>query len=237
MTSCTPNCQRTLVNSNFATGKQSLDSSWLQHGVCVMPNIFHPFIADHHKTVFYKLRGHIPWINIAKNPSHYLSKQSRPDSDHKLQVPSHMKSDAVDAWCQHWLKLQKRGRRPLVLKDPLDKASEAGPKARRLSKRKAKGGKARYVESDDSGDQHMADRSDESGTDADKSETTNRHTDQRTEETANALALPPSPVSASATWKSRRTFLASLSSDMNYKKLQLLLYAAKVSKEALEPTF
>jgi len=44
-------------------------------------------------------------------------------------------------------------------------------------------------------------------------------------------------VSASATRKSRRAFLVSLSSDINYKKLQLLLYAAKVSKEVLEPTF
>src|ERR1700683_5391058 len=40
-------------------------------------------------------------------------------------------------------------------------------------------------------------------------------------------------VSASATRKSRRAFLVSLSSDINYKKLQLLLYAAKVSKEVL----
>jgi hypothetical protein len=69
---------------------------------------------------FYKLNGRPPWAGIAEHPSQYIAKKSRPDSDHQLQEPSHMKSDGVDAWLQHWLKLQKRNKRPLILKDGSD---------------------------------------------------------------------------------------------------------------------
>jgi hypothetical protein len=54
---------------------------------------------------------------------------------------------------------------------------------------------------------------------------------------ANVLVLSPSPMSASAMWKTCCTFLASLSNNMNYKKLQLLLYAAKVSKHVSAHTW
>ena len=89
-----------------------------------------------------------------------------------------------------------------------------------MTKRKASQGKARYIESDESDDQDKGNKSDS----------------EETKEApcvggpANALVVSPSPMSASAMWKTSRAFLASLSSDMNYKKLQLLLYAAKVSK-------
>jgi hypothetical protein len=43
--------------------------------------------------------------------------------------------------------------------------------------------------------------------------------------------LPPSPQTAALTRKTRRTFLATLSDDGNYKKLLLLLRAAKVSSK------
>ena len=79
-------------------------------------------------------RYYIPWLDIAENPSHHLSKRSQPDSDHKLEEPSHMKSVGIDAWLQHWLKLQKKSRRPLVLKDPTDKSSELNPKSRTVTK-------------------------------------------------------------------------------------------------------
>ena len=156
---------------------------------------------------------------------HHLSKRSRPDSDHKLEEPSHMKSVGIDAWLQHWLKLQKKSRRPLVLKDPMDKSSELNPKSRTVTKQNASQGKAQYIESD-----------------SDDQDTGNKSGSEETEEPpcaegpANALVLSPSPLSASATRKTRRAFLASLSNDMSYKKLQLLLYAAKVSKHVLAPT-
>src|ERR1700683_2597129 len=128
-----------------------------------------------------------------------------------------MKLVGIDAWLRHWLKLQKKGRHPLVLKDPMNKSSELNLKSRTVSKRKASQGKAQYIESDDSDNQDTGNKSGSEETEE----------PPRAEGVANALVLSPSPLSASAMWKTHRTFLASLSSDMSYKKLQLLLYAAK----------
>ena len=147
-----------------------------------------------------------------------------------------MKSDGVDAWLHHWLKLQKKGRRPLVVKNPADKSSEARQKPTTLSKRKAKRAKARYIDSDDAGDQEMADKSDDGGTNAGSDGPPAQRTGQATEGPDDDKVLPPAPSTASATRKPHRTFLATLSNDTNYKKLQQLLYAAKVSKQILAPT-
>ena len=69
-----------------------------------------------------------------------------------------MKSVGIDAWLQHWLKLQKKSRRPLVLKDLTDKSSKLNPKSRTVTKRNASQGKARYIESD-SDDQDTGNKS------------------------------------------------------------------------------
>src|SRR6202042_2517223 len=169
------------------------------------------FTYHYHRTAFYKPTTPIPWNDIAENLSHHLSKKSQPDSDHKLEEPSHMKSDGVDAWLRHWLKLQKKGQRPLVLKDPTDKSSEPHPKSRTVTKRKASQGKAWYIESDESDDQ-------DKGNKLDSEETEDA---PHVEKPGNALVVLPSPMSASAMRKTCRAFLASLASDMNYKKLQL----------------
>jgi hypothetical protein len=221
MTTTTLNCPTTLVNSDSIDGKRSSDSSWPQRGVGLISKVLPNLSDEYHTTAFYKLTGRIPWHDIAENPSHHLSKKSQPDSDHKLQDPSHMKSDGVDAWLRHWLKLQKKGRRPLVLRDPTDKSSERIPKSKAVTKRKASQGKVRYIESDESDDQDIGN----------KSETEESEEPPREEGPANALVM--SPFSASATRKTRRAFLESLSNDTNYKKLQLLLYAAKVSNHVL----
>jgi hypothetical protein len=47
--------------------------------------------------------------------------------------------------------------------------------------------------------------------------------------------LSGSSDSAAYNWKTWRTFLASPSTDTNYKKLMLLLYATKVSEQMLPP--
>src|ERR1700676_4576871 len=130
MTTTTLNCPPTLASSDFIGGKRSSDSSWPQQGVCIIPNVFLTLTDHYDTTAFYKLTSRIPWLDIAENPSHHLSKRSRPYSDHKLEEPSHMKSVGIDAWLQHWLKLQKKSRRPLVLKDPTDKSCELNPKSR-----------------------------------------------------------------------------------------------------------
>ena len=132
-----------------------------------------------------------------------------------------MKSDGVDAWLRHWLKLQKKGQCPLVLRDPTDRSSECIPKSKAAMKRKASQGKARYIEPDESDNQDIGN----------KLESEESEEPPRGEGPANVLVL--SPFSASTTRKTCRTFLESLSNDTNYKKLQLLLYAAKVSEHVL----
>lgn len=224
MMTTTLSCPPTPANSDSIDGKRSLDSSWPQREVGIIPNVLQNLSDEYHTTAFYKLTGRIPWHNIAENPSHHLSKKSQPDSDHKLQDPSHMKSDGVDAWLRHWLKLQKKGRRPLVLRDPTDRSSERIPKSKAATKRKASQGKARYIEPDESDDQDIGN----------ESESEESEEPPHGEGPANALVL--SPFSASTTRKTRRAFLESLSNDTNYKKLQLLLYAAKVSEHVLAHT-
>src|SRR5882762_9179055 len=104
-------------------------------------------LLNHPNVDFYKLTGRIPWNGIAEHPAKYVAKKSCPDSDHQLQEPSHMKSDAVDAWLQHWLKMQKRNKRPPVLKDDSDE-THTNPTA--ASKRKPKASKAQSINDDDS---------------------------------------------------------------------------------------
>ena len=123
-----------------------------------------------------------------------------------------MKSDAVDAWLQHWLKMQKRNKRPLVLKDDSD-GTHTNPTA--ASKRKPKASKAQSIDNDNSDDEAF-----------DEDNNTNPLNTSNTNADA---ALPPTPLSASETRNTRRTFLATLSDDRNYKRLLLLLRAAKVS--------
>jgi hypothetical protein len=228
----TPDCQRTLATSGFTARKEASDNLWLQHSVCIIPNKFYNCIVDHRYIGFYKLPGRIPWGDIADNLSHHLSNRSQVYSDHKLEDPSYMKSDAVDVWLWHWLKLQKRDKCPLVSKGTADKISDPRSTKANVSKRKGKKGKGRYIDSNDTEGEV---RSDYSGMDRDESTTSDPQTGQGNEAGADAMVLPPSPNSAAYNRKTRCTFLASLSTDTNYKKLMLLLYAAKVSEQALPP--
>jgi hypothetical protein len=158
------------------------------------------------------------------------------DSDHKLEEPSHMKSEGVDAWLKHWLKLQKKSKRPLVLKGPADQSPELRQGSNNVSKRKTgKGkGKARYIESEDSDDEETEDKSDTGGVNEGNTELSvcAGQSNERAPDDG-ILTLPPSPLSASNNRKTRRAFLGSLSNDDNYKKLLLLLRAAKVSERYL----
>ena len=142
MTTTTLSCPTTPANSDSIDGKRSLNSSWPQRGVGIILNVLQNLSDEYHTTAFYKLTSHIPWHDIVENPSHHLSKKSQPDSDHKLQDPSHIKTDGVDAWLRHWLKLQKKGQHPLVLRGPTDRSSEHIPKSKPATKRKASQGKA-----------------------------------------------------------------------------------------------
>ena len=81
-----------------------------------------------------------------------------------------MKSNGVDAWLKHWLKLQKKNKCPLVLKRPSDKILDTSSTSASGLKSKGKKGKARYVEPDDSANEEMDDQSDNGGVEGDESE-------------------------------------------------------------------
>ena len=122
-----------------------------------------------------------------------------------------MKSNGIDAWLQHWLKMQKKGKRPLVLKDSSDK----NPKV--VDRRTSKPSKGGYIEPDDDEEApHINDGA------SDAHDTSEAHA-------ADGTLVPKSPSSVSPTEARRRIFLKSLSDDVHYKELLLLLLAAKVS--------
>jgi hypothetical protein len=189
-------------------------------------------ISDDDNAGFYKLNGRIPWTDIAGNPSHYLSKRSQADSDYKLEDPSHMKSDAVNAWLKHWLRLQRRNKRPLVLKARSDKPSDNSPTPTVVAKGKGKK-KAKYVESDDPDDPEQWDEDADGRSDVDQSATNSSSTRKGKAAEVRTVVLLPSPQSAALTRTSRRLFLASLADDSSYHKLLMLLHVAKASDKIL----
>lgn len=183
-------------------------------------------ISKLNRTEYYQLTGRIPWLDIAENPSNHLTKRSRPDTDYKLEEPSHMKSDGVDSWLRHWLKLQKKNKRPLVLKERSDKQSDHDAPLQIVPKGKGKA-KARDIDSDDE------EETDYDGDDSISNAALPPDPPIDTGTNANGgnhiKSLPKSPSSAARNRMSRRTFLTSLSDDKNYKQLLLLLKAANVS--------
>jgi len=122
-----------------------------------------------------------------------------------------MKSNGVDAWLQHWLKMQKKGKRPLVLKDSSDRNTKV------VDRRTAKKSKGGYIEPDN----------DEEAPHIDDDASDGR--DTRELQAADGLLVPKSPSSVSPNESRRRIFLKSLSDDVHYKELLLLLLAAKVN--------
>jgi hypothetical protein len=179
---------------------------------------------------FYKLTltGHTPWTDIAENPSNHLSKKSQLDCDHRLEEPSHMKSDAIDSWLRHWLKLQKKHKHPLVLRDTSDKQYEWCSNPTIVSKRKVEKSKAQYIQSDSSEDEapEAKDNNGHLNVDNPDNNTNNACTSKGGE-----TQMPISPLRKAASQATHRTFLVSLSDDGNYQKLVFLLHAAKVSKQ------
>jgi hypothetical protein len=149
-----------------------------------------------------------------------------------------MKLDGVDTWLHHWLKLQKKNKRALFLKDGMDKSGENNLILRIVSKRKGKK-KGRHAASDSDDLSHPdgeadggsnADADDDGGLNESAGATETNMTNNGAGENTAALLMLPSPRSASTSWSSRRTFLASLSEEANYRKLLLLLHVAKVSR-------
>jgi hypothetical protein len=126
-----------------------------------------------------------------------------------------MKSSGVDAWLQHWLKMQRKGKHPLALKEPSDKNRDATKEPTIKDRRNMKKSKPGYVEPDEDDEMNMDDSiSDAAQTNAKGG--------------SDGPLVPKSPHDVASTRSSRRKFLASLSDNLDYKKLLLLLLATKV---------
>ena len=67
-----------------------------------------------------------------------------------------MKSDVVDCWIGHWLKIQKKNKHPLVLKNGSDSKSDKRANPITVSWRRWNKGKDRYIDSDDTDDEAAA---------------------------------------------------------------------------------
>jgi hypothetical protein len=127
-----------------------------------------------------------------------------------------MKSSGVDAWLQHWLKMQRKRKCPLALKEPSDKNRDATKEPAIMDRRNLKKSMPRYIEPDEDDDMNIDDSiSDAAQTNA-KGGT-------------DGPLVPQSPHDVASTRTSCRKFLASLSDNLDYKILLLLLIATKVS--------
>jgi hypothetical protein len=144
-----------------------------------------------------------------------------------------MKSDGVDSWLRHWLKLQKKNKRPLVFKDLSDKPSDPNAPPQVVSKGKKKASQTQYVDSDDEeevdDDEEMDDDGEDSISHPAVPSAPPIDTGTKAKVGDHIKSLPKCPSSAARNRTSRRTFLTSLSDDKNYKDLLLLLKAADVS--------
>jgi hypothetical protein len=139
-----------------------------------------------------------------------------------------MKSKGVDLWLRHWLRLQKRNKYPLVLKDRSDKPSDRHAPPQIVPKGKGKS-KAREVNSNN--DEETDSDADNSVSNPALSPSPPTDTGTNMEGDDHIKSLPKSPSSAACNRISCHAFLTSLSNDKNYKKLLLLLEAADVSTE------
>jgi hypothetical protein len=155
--------------------------------------------------------------------------------------PSHMKAEGVDDWLKHWIKLQKRNKRPLTLKDP-SAANSDQSKAPEKGSGKGKGkGKARATSpsptrasSDTEDAENMEDFDKGEDTESDEAKSINGDSagtlDDDEDIPKAGSSLPLAPASAAKSKKTRFAFLKSLSDDKTYSQLLRLLYAAQVSQ-------
>ena len=163
-------------------------------------------------------------MGISQNQSLHLSKKSQPGSDWRLEEPSQMKSDAIDCWLNHWLQLQKKKKRPLVLKDGFGRLSEHLP----VMTAKWKGKQITwYVDSEVSNNVEILDSDVPNANGHGLSTPNNNDTAQR--KVSWTTIYPPSPRSTALSQQTQHTFLKSLSNNKNYQQLLLLLRVAKVS--------
>ena len=137
----------------------------------------------------------------------------------------------MDAWLKHWLRLQKKGKHPLVLKKALEEENDKSPTPQTAPSRSTKQkGKQQAHESDDDGDISGDNQTNES--DAGQCEKSiqpigNKMIEDSNREGTDTILLPP-PLSADLNRCTHLAFLKSLSDDERYQKLLTLLQTAQV---------
>ena len=147
-----------------------------------------------------------------------------------------MKSEAVDCWIKHWLRLQNKGKQPLVLKNALDKQQKSSDVEGRLtSKRKGKMKATETTDNEFDNADNLADGmvnvDDDHQSNQDSGGAANKRPSPHP-----ACNLSASPLSADLNQMTRQRFLKSLSDDKNYQRLLLLLQAAQVCIVSLSKT-
>ena len=147
-----------------------------------------------------------------------------------------MKSEAVDCWIKHWLQLQNKGKRPLVLKNASDKQQKSSNVEGRLTSKHK--GKMKATETADS-ESDNADKPADGTVNVDDDHQSNQDSGGAANKRPfphPACDLPASPLSTDLNRTTRQRFLKSLSNDKNYQRLLLLLQAAQVCIVSLSET-
>lgn len=138
-----------------------------------------------------------------------------------------MKSNGLDSWLRHWLKLQKKKKHPLVFIDLSDKPSDPNAPPQVVSKEKKKASQTQYVDSDN--DEEMDNDGEASISQPVVPSAPPIDAGTKVKVGDHIKSLPKCPSSAARNRTSRQTFLTSLSDDKNYKDLLLLVKVANVS--------
>jgi hypothetical protein len=157
--------------------------------------------------------------------------------------PSHMKSQGVDNWLNHWPKLQNHKKRPLILRDPSEAEKEDSTKPRNPAKttgtRKGKE-KARNTPETSADEQSDGENSgnNEENVDMNPDKDSIGHStqgDPRVESVDSNVGVDepepfPAPSSVALSKETHWKFLTLLSNDGKYCQLICLLNGAQVSE-------
>lgn len=157
-----------------------------------------------------------------------------------------MKSQGVDDWLNHWLKLQNRKKRPLILRDPSEAEKEDSTKPRTPAKTTGtRKGKEKALNTPETSADEQSDRENsgnneddvDMNSDKDREDSVGHSTqgDPRAGSVDSDVGVDepepfPAPSSAALSKETRRKFLTSLSDDGKYRQLIRLLDGAKVSE-------
>lgn len=150
-----------------------------------------------------------------------------------------MKAEGVNDWLKHWLRMQQKKKRPLILKNPSEAPSDQSKAPAKSSKGKGKAKALSPPSSDEVSDEEDVDSQKDFDNEEDEISNPAKSVNGASTPTVAkdngdtpqaGSSLPLTPASAAKSKETRLLFLKSLSDDKYYRQLLRLLYAAKVSK-------